>query len=388
MKKICILLLAVFPFMLWAQEKDESKYLGNVVPVVDGKVTFTHEINAPGMSQSQLFNALLSWANARFTTNQTTMWGKILLSDEEKATIACKGEEYIVFTDKALVLDRARISYRMIIECFPEKCNLEISNITYLYPEGKEQERISAEDWITDENAMNKKRTRLYRATGKFRIKTVDLAEGLFEDAQKAIDMNSEQTVKPFTPPRPIAGNVQPIVDATLPDGDIPGYKRISADRIPGNIIKQLSESWSLITAGDNNQFNMMTASWGGLGFLYNKPVSFCFINPTRYTYQLMEKGDYYTISFYTETYREALNYCGSSSGRDAGKVSGSGLTPITTPSGSKAFSEAWMIIECRKLVSQPVSYEGMNDEELKQNWKGKETHKMYIGEILNVWVK
>ena len=65
----------------------------------------------------------------------------------------------------------------------------------------------------------------------------------------------------------------------------------------------------------------MMTASWGGLGHMYNKPVAFCFINPTRYTYQLMENNDTYTLSFYTETYRDILNYCGTNSGRDKDKV-------------------------------------------------------------------
>jgi flavin reductase (DIM6/NTAB) family NADH-FMN oxidoreductase RutF len=166
------------------------------------------------------------------------------------------------------------------------------------------------------------------------------------------------------------------------------GYKKIAPDKIPGNIVKMLSEDWMLITAGDKDKFNMMTASWGGLGFLYEKPVAFCFINPTRYTYQLMENKDTYTLTFYTEAYRDALKYCGSKSGKDTDKVKGSGLTPITTPSGSKAFSQAWLIIECRKMVAQSLQAESISDKSLKENWTGKQMHKMYIGEIINVWVK
>ena len=63
------------------------------------------------------------------------------------------------------------------------------------------------------------------------------------------------------------------------------------------------------------------------------------------------------------------------------------GLTPITSPSGSKAFSEAWMIIECRKMVSQSLIPEALHDSQAKEKW-GTQLHKMYIGEILNVWVK
>jgi hypothetical protein len=68
--------------------------------------------------------------------------------------------------------------------------------------------------------------------------------------------------------------------------------------------------------------------------------------------------------------------------------VKGSGLTPITTPSGSKAFSEAWLIIECRKMVGQSLRHDDLFDEKVKNEWAGKQLHKMYIGEIINVWVK
>ena len=101
-----------------------------------------------------------------------------------------------------------------------------------------------------------------------------------------------------------------------------------------------------------------------------------------------MEKNDTDTLSFYTEAYLNALQYCGSNSGKDTDKVKGAGLTPITTPLGSKAFSEAWLIIECRKLVSQSLTPEAINNNELQQKWMGKQLHKMYIGEIINVWVK
>ena len=101
-----------------------------------------------------------------------------------------------------------------------------------------------------------------------------------------------------------------------------------------------------------------------------------------------MESGDTYTLSFYTEAYRDALNYCGHNSGKDADKVKAAGLTPITTPSGAKAFSEAWLILECKKLVSQSLIPEALADPALKTQWSGKPMHKMYIGEIINVWVK
>lgn len=258
----------------------------------------------------------------------------------------------------------------------------------------------------------------------KFRIKTIDKVDELAASLKKELEAGIVKNAQPSgittagtatnhttatatataaratittteTVPPAVAATVPPVAytttaNTTLSNNNtaMEGYKNISPDKIPGNIIKMLSEDWMLITAGNNTKFNTMTASWGGLGVLYNKPVAICFINPARYTYQLMETGDTYTLTFYTEAYRDALNYCGKVSGRDTDKIKGSGLTPITTPDGSKAFSQAWMIIECRKLVSQSISPDSINNAAEKEKRSTQPMHKMYIGEILNVWVK
>lgn len=386
MMKHLLLILCFFPLLSVAQEIDESKYMTGAVPVVDGKVVFSKEIQAPNLSKQQIFDAALKWANSRFKTEKGN-WGRMAYSNAEEGQIACYGSEYIVFADKTFSLDRAKMNYRVNLVCTPGRCKVEISSIYYIYPEDS-QDRLAAEEWITDEQAMNKDRTKLIKRIAKFRIKTVDLVDGLYEGVEKSLGVqNTGVAAAPVvaTPAAP----VQTVAAITATPGDaLQGYKRIAPDKIPGNIIKMLSEDWMLITGGNGEKFNPMTASWGGLGYLYNKPVAFCFISPARHTYELMDKGDTYTLTFYTETYREALNYCGNNSGKDKDKVKEAGLTPISTPSGSKAFSEAWMIIECRKMVSQTISIDAISDPQLKSQWNGKPMHKMFIGEILNVWAK
>ena len=386
--KNLLLILCFLPMFAFAQEEDNSKYMVGAVPEVNGKVVFSREINAPNLSKDQIFDAILKWANTRFKTDKGN-WGMVAYSNKEEGQIACYGNEYLVFADKTFSLDRSKINYRMNFTCLPGKCNVEITNITYLYPEDS-RERLAAEEWITDKQAMNKDQTKLINRIAKFRIKTVDLVENLNEAAQKSLGVQNIATVAAATAPTgQTTTPVQSVSTISAAPGDaLQGYKRIAPDKIPGNIIKMLSEDWMLITGGNDEKFNPMTASWGGLGYLYNKPVTFCFINPARYTYDIMDKGDTYTLTFYTETYREALNYCGHNSGKDKDKVKEAGLTPITTPSGSKAFSEAWMIIECRKMVSQTINIDGISDPELRKQWAGKAMHKMFIGEILNVWVK
>ena len=174
-----------------------------------------------------------------------------------------------------------------------------------------------------------------------------------------------------------------PSVTETGSVSALPGFRQISADKIPGNIVKLLN-NWTLITSGTAEKTNVMTASWGGLGVFWEKPVAFCFLNPSRYSVQTMDQGETYTISFYTEAYKDAMLYCGNNSGRNTDKIKGSGLTPIKTPSGATAFAEAWMIFECKKIIAQQISPDAVKTQ-VPAEWSKNGYHKMYVGEILNV---
>lgn len=382
--KYLLLLFLLIPTLLFAQE-DDKKYLTGAVPLVDGKVIFSKEIANSALSKEQIFNLANDWANKLFITKGEDK-NRVAFSNPDEGRIVCYGDHMLVLKRSTLALDRTRMGYIMEIKCSPGRCDVKISNISYLYNVSyqKEPVRYTAESWITDEYALSK--NKLIRGSKFFRMKTIDLSNELFAGLENALS-GDKSTISPSVPVATAPINPKETIQSTIPS-DMNGYRKINADKLPGNIIKMLTDDWMLITAGNDNKFNMMTASWGGLGRLYNKPVAICFIAPTRYTYQLMESNDTYTLSFYTEAYRDALNVCGSKSGKDTDKVKESGLTPVSTPAGSKAFAEAWLIVECRKMVSQPVSYDGINDAELKKNWNGKQMHKMYIGEIINIYVK
>jgi flavin reductase (DIM6/NTAB) family NADH-FMN oxidoreductase RutF len=390
--RILVMVSACMPAMLFAQ--DDGKYLAGGVPETDGKVVFKKEYHLEGADRNAIYERVCEWLDERMKANGNS--SRIAYMNKEEGQVVAQGEEYLVFGSNAFSLDRALMNYNVVALCEPGKCEIRIERIRYKY----EDERFTAEERISDEIALNKKKTAIFRGNKKFRVHTVDFADKLFDDTGTAFGLrNAAPVSRPAVSPAPQAADVTPVaeivpaspagVQASSGISDAPrGYKQLAPDKIPGNIIKMLGEDWMLITAGTDAQFNMMTASWGGLGVLYGKPVAICFINPARYTYQLMEKNDTYTLTFYTEAYREALKYCGSNSGRDMDKVKGSGLTPITVPSGGKAFSEAWLIVECRKLVGQSLSPDALFDENVKSDWAGKQLHKMYIGEIVNVWVK
>ena len=104
-------------------------------------------------------------------------------------------------------------------------------------------------------------------------------------------------------------------------------FKHIEPSAIADNTVKMIGDDWMLITSANDTDemvcgtdYNMMTASWGGIGVLWNRPVVFVFIRPQRHTFPFAEANDRLTLSFFDESYRPALSYCGKFSGRDADK--------------------------------------------------------------------
>jgi len=164
-------------------------------------------------------------------------------------------------------------------------------------------------------------------------------------------------------------------------------FREIAPTQIKGNPIELIGKEWMLVTAGSPGDFNTMTASWGSLGELWFKPVCFCFIRPQRHTFGFMEKGEAFTLSFFDETFRLQLNFCGSRSGRDTDKARECGFTPVEAANGSVYFEEARMVLECRKLYFQDLEPANFIDGSIMKNYPKNDFHRMYVGEITRVLI-
>jgi flavin reductase (DIM6/NTAB) family NADH-FMN oxidoreductase RutF len=165
-------------------------------------------------------------------------------------------------------------------------------------------------------------------------------------------------------------------------------FTMIQPDQITDNIFKLIGTDWMLITAGTTDKYNTMTASWGGVGVLWNKNVCFCFVRPQRYTYEFMESQETFTLSFFDSQYRSMLNYCGSKSGRDVNKAAETGITPVEGQNGTIYFHEARLVVECKKLYFQDINPENFLLDELHKNYVNKDYHRMYVGEITGCYIK
>lgn len=152
-------------------------------------------------------------------------------------------------------------------------------------------------------------------------------------------------------------------------------YVSIEPGEIEENPIRLIGQDWMLITAGTPENFNTMTASWGGYG-MWKVPVAYILVNPARYTFQFLEKEEIFTLSFYDPAmHRDVLRQVfGGTSGRTADKVELSGFTPMLAGPGI-AYAEARMIIVCKKSFAANTDPEG-------------KSHRLFFGEILSVWVR
>lgn len=164
------------------------------------------------------------------------------------------------------------------------------------------------------------------------------------------------------------------------------GFQEISPLQLQENPFDLIGKQWALLTAADDTGANTMTISWGGVGVLWGKQVVFAFVRPQRHTLPFMEHANRFTLSFFDETYREKLSYCGTVSGRDEDKIAQCGFT-VHQENGAVCFQEARLALVCRKLYVQDLREECFTDPKVAlQNYPEKDYHRMFIGEIEKVF--
>ena len=162
-------------------------------------------------------------------------------------------------------------------------------------------------------------------------------------------------------------------------------FTPFSPDLLHDNLFQRIGSDWMLISAGTADRFNTMTASWGTAGILWNKPVAVCFSRPERYTYEFVEQNQHLSLSFLPDTYRKALSYCGSHSGRDGDKLAACGLHGDASPYGVPYIKEAHLVLECRKLYADDLRADAFLDPSLLSHYEKGGFHRFYICEIQNI---
>ena len=160
--------------------------------------------------------------------------------------------------------------------------------------------------------------------------------------------------------------------------------RKIDLKSIRENPFSLIGDRWMLVTAGTGARCNTMTASWGGLGVLWETPVATIYIRPQRYTYEFVENSPCFTLGFFGEKYRSALALCGSKSGRDVDKIKACGFTVAEAECGAPYFQQADLVLVCRKLYWQDIDPAHFTDRAVDaREYPNHDYHRMFIGEVV-----
>ncbi len=165
--------------------------------------------------------------------------------------------------------------------------------------------------------------------------------------------------------------------------------KEIKPEELNENPFKLIGKDWMLITSEKDGRVNMMTASWGGVGILWDKNVVTVYIRKSRCTKEFIDNADNFSLCILGEKYRKQLAYCGSKSGRDEDKVKATGLTvaheKCSDDSNCPYFEESRLVFVCKKLYAQEMNAQSFTKKAAdfpQKFYANDDWHMMYIAEI------
>lgn len=166
----------------------------------------------------------------------------------------------------------------------------------------------------------------------------------------------------------------------------------ISPKDIKENPIRLFGDEWAVVAAGKPSDFNELTVSWGALGDAWwdNMPIAIIFVSATRFTHKFLEENDTFSINVFPREYRRAIAYIGSHSGRNEDKVAATGLKTEFSENETPIFTDARLIIECRKIYSHDLDKSKFTDSLIgnyvQKKFQGVVPHTVFFGEIINCW--
>ncbi|MEG0592323.1 MAG: flavin reductase family protein [Coprobacillus sp.] len=163
-------------------------------------------------------------------------------------------------------------------------------------------------------------------------------------------------------------------------------FSKIDIKNLEMNPFTSIGKDWMLITAGDQDRVNTMTASWGGVGVLWGENIVHAYIRPQRYTKQFVDNNDCFSLSFFNG-YKKELGVLGSVSGKDSNKIQDVDFH-VTYLDGVPTFEEASVVFIVEKVYEDTIKPECFLDSNLDNKWyPEKDYHTHYIARIKEIYI-
>lgn len=171
-----------------AKLKEDPKYLEGAITFDEqGKIVFDTEIEAPGKSAAQLYDLVFDYMSG-LTQDKESKASRMALVNKDEHIIVNTMDEWLVFSNSFISLDRTECKYNLIAKITDGKVSLSINHINYIYEEGRQTGfKLPAEEVIIDKVALTKKKNDLARIFGKFRKKTIDRKDQIFNEIEALV---------------------------------------------------------------------------------------------------------------------------------------------------------------------------------------------------------
>lgn len=347
-------------------QREQEKYLAGAVPEIDGKVIFTENVHIPNTKKEQIFNQAEKWMEKRFNTQMS----RVVYKDMDEGTLVALGNDTIVFKSAFLSLDQTAVTYQFIAQVKDGECNLKVDKISYTYGQN---ERFTAEEMISDKQALNKSQTKLVRGLSKWRVKTIDYFDELFEDATNALyeiapreniglaphPAVSQREMKPTTveinKPSTNIGSAEKVIPAATFAGTTATINSTDIN-LPKNVYEQIGNSNLVITITKDGEYYNIPIDAIEFGYAFGKPIASVFVPFGSELYDALENSNTFSVSLYSKD------------------------------NASK--DKANLKVVCKKILSQSITPESIVDQSLRKELGAKALQKFYIGEIIDVWSK
>ena len=208
MKKLITILMMAMPLAamaqnVWEKPKEESlektakvvtvkenkdeKYLRGAVPIVNGDVCWTLDVDVPGKSAQDIYDKMYKTLTDLTKSEGQLEGSAVSLVNKQDHIIVASVREWLLFSSNFISLDRTKFYYTLVARCSDGHLNMTMDRISYKYEEERNKQVYKAEEWISDDNAVNKKNTKLYRGSAKFRRKTIDRKDQIFETVKNVL---------------------------------------------------------------------------------------------------------------------------------------------------------------------------------------------------------
>lgn len=165
-------------------------------------------------------------------------------------------------------------------------------------------------------------------------------------------------------------------------------YKEVKFTDISNELLQQLIRG-AFLTVKDGDRINTMTIGWGSLGYAWNKPILMVMVRKSRYTYDMIENTDEFTVSLPLKgQLRNELNICGTKSGRDMDKFSDLNIKSEKGQAvGTPIISDCDLHIECKIVYKHDMDKDNLDEGIIKRAYAEEDYHTLYYGEILKAYI-